>query len=54
MHRMFLSTCDHVLIRDGHCRGGIQVVDEIPKSPTGKVLRRVLVEKFEGGEKAKL
>ncbi|EIW85344.1 acetyl-CoA synthetase-like protein [Coniophora puteana RWD-64-598 SS2] len=28
-------------------RGGIEVVDEIPKNPTGKVLRRVLVEKFE-------
>ncbi|KAG6901502.1 hypothetical protein C0995_011052 [Termitomyces sp. Mi166 len=28
-------------------RGGIEVVDEIPKSPTGKVLRRVLVDKYE-------
>ncbi|KAG5729577.1 putative 4-coumarate--CoA ligase 1 [Termitomyces sp. T112] len=28
-------------------RGGIEVVEEIPKSPTGKVLRRVLVEKYE-------
>ncbi|TEB20120.1 acetyl-CoA synthetase-like protein [Coprinellus micaceus] len=28
-------------------RGGYEVVDEIPKSPTGKVLRRVLVDKYE-------
>lgn len=28
-------------------RGGIEVVDEIPKSPTGKVLRRVLQDKYE-------
>ncbi|KAH8829590.1 hypothetical protein DL96DRAFT_1708713 [Flagelloscypha sp. PMI_526] len=28
-------------------RGGIQVVNEIPKLPTGKVLRRVLVERYE-------
>ncbi|KAF6747808.1 amp dependent CoA ligase [Ephemerocybe angulata] len=28
-------------------RGGFEVVDEIPKSPTGKVLRRVLVDKHE-------
>ncbi|KAG6810648.1 hypothetical protein H0H92_010911 [Tricholoma furcatifolium] len=28
-------------------RGGIEVVKEIPKSPTGKVLRRVLQDKYE-------
>ncbi|KAL0061959.1 hypothetical protein AAF712_011243 [Marasmius tenuissimus] len=28
-------------------RGGIEVVKEIPKSPTGKVLRRVLVDRYE-------
>ncbi|KIK66686.1 hypothetical protein GYMLUDRAFT_157107 [Collybiopsis luxurians FD-317 M1] len=28
-------------------RGGIEVIDEIPKSPTGKTLRRVLRERFE-------
>jgi acyl-CoA synthetase (AMP-forming)/AMP-acid ligase II len=28
-------------------RGGIEVVKEIPKLPTGKTLRRVLVEKYE-------
>ncbi|KAF9564169.1 acetyl-CoA synthetase-like protein [Agrocybe pediades] len=28
-------------------RGGIEVVDEIPKSPTGKVLRRVLQDRYE-------
>ncbi|KAH9950549.1 hypothetical protein B0H21DRAFT_819023 [Amylocystis lapponica] len=28
-------------------RGGIEVVNEIPKSPTGKVLRRVLQERYE-------
>ncbi|TFK34780.1 hypothetical protein BDQ12DRAFT_715112 [Crucibulum laeve] len=28
-------------------RGGIEVVKEIPKSPTGKTLRRVLQEKYE-------
>ncbi|KAG0708430.1 hypothetical protein DFH29DRAFT_892469 [Suillus ampliporus] len=32
-------------------RGGIEVVDMIPKSPTGKVLRRQLVEKYENGQK---
>ncbi|KAG6883329.1 hypothetical protein C0993_006807 [Termitomyces sp. T159_Od127] len=36
-------------------RGGIEVVSEIPKSPTGKVLRRVLQEKYEKAlPKAKL
>ncbi|KAA1476773.1 acetyl-CoA synthetase-like protein [Dentipellis sp. KUC8613] len=40
-------------------RGGIQAVDQIPKSPTGKVLRRVLQEEYQReasavGEKAKL
>ncbi|KAK7444312.1 hypothetical protein VKT23_015324 [Stygiomarasmius scandens] len=35
-------------------RGGIEVVKEIPKSPTGKVLRRILVEKYEKkGKKAR-
>ncbi|KAG0708433.1 hypothetical protein DFH29DRAFT_870962 [Suillus ampliporus] len=29
-------------------RGGIKIVETIPKSPTGKVLRRVLVEEYEG------
>ncbi|KAH9932768.1 uncharacterized protein BXZ73DRAFT_101306 [Epithele typhae] len=33
-------------------RGGIEVVDEIPKNPTGKVLRRVLVERHEERQKA--
>lgn len=28
-------------------RGGIEVVKEIPKNPTGKTLRRVLVERYE-------
>ncbi|KAF9073385.1 amp dependent CoA ligase [Rhodocollybia butyracea] len=28
-------------------RGGIEVIDEIPKSPTGKTLRRVLRERFD-------
>ena len=28
-------------------RGGFEIVDEIPKSPTGKVLRRVLQERYE-------
>ncbi|KAI0669049.1 acetyl-CoA synthetase-like protein [Trametes maxima] len=28
-------------------RGGIEVVDEIPKNPTGKVLRRVLQSRYE-------
>ncbi|KAI0309886.1 acetyl-CoA synthetase-like protein [Amylostereum chailletii] len=41
-------------------RGGIQVIDEIPKSPTGKVLRRKLIEQTaspgggEGALRAKL
>ncbi|TFK27568.1 amp dependent CoA ligase [Coprinopsis marcescibilis] len=30
-----------------HLRGGIGIVDEIPKSPTGKVLRRILQEQYE-------
>lgn len=28
-------------------RGGIEIVDEIPKSPTGKTLRRVLQDRYE-------
>ncbi|PBL03846.1 acetyl-CoA synthetase-like protein [Armillaria gallica] len=28
-------------------RGGIEIVREIPKSPTGKTLRRILVDKYE-------
>ncbi|KAG2336454.1 acetyl-CoA synthetase-like protein [Suillus weaverae] len=35
-------------------RGGIGTVESIPKSPTGKVLRRVLVEQFDREAKAKL
>ncbi|TCD62312.1 hypothetical protein EIP91_007079 [Steccherinum ochraceum] len=41
-------------------RGGVEVVDSIPKSPTGKVLRRKLQDKFEAelaarqGAKSKL
>ncbi|KAG0706739.1 hypothetical protein DFH29DRAFT_980202 [Suillus ampliporus] len=35
-------------------RGGIGSVEAIPKSPTGKVLRRVLVEQYEREAKAKL
>ncbi|KAF8548348.1 acetyl-CoA synthetase-like protein, partial [Imleria badia] len=35
------------LSRHKWLRGGINVVDEIPKSPTGKVLRRVLVDEYE-------
>lgn len=30
-----------------HLRGGFEIVAEIPKSPTGKVLRRILQEKYE-------
>ncbi|KAG2033462.1 hypothetical protein BDR03DRAFT_1002101 [Suillus americanus] len=33
-------------------RGGIGIVETIPKLPTGKVLRRVLVEEYEKGVKA--
>ncbi|KAG1882793.1 hypothetical protein F4604DRAFT_1678286 [Suillus subluteus] len=33
-------------------RGGIGIVEAIPKLPTGKVLRRVLVEGYEKGAKA--
>lgn len=32
-------------------RGGIQIVDAIPKSPTGKVLRRVLQDRYEENAK---
>ncbi|KAK7682379.1 hypothetical protein QCA50_014584 [Cerrena zonata] len=35
-------------------RGGLEVVSEIPKSPTGKVLRRVLQDRYEQKVKAKL
>ncbi|KAF8553033.1 acetyl-CoA synthetase-like protein [Imleria badia] len=35
------------LSRHKWLRGGISVVDQIPKSPTGKVLRRVLVDEYE-------
>ncbi|KAG1732676.1 uncharacterized protein EDB91DRAFT_1084706 [Suillus paluster] len=34
-------------------RGGIGIVEMIPKSPTGKVLRRVLMEEYEREVKAK-
>lgn len=39
-------------------RGGFEIVDEIPKSPTGKVLRRVLQDRHErwlkkGGRKVR-
>ncbi|KAG2009620.1 AMP dependent CoA ligase [Coprinopsis cinerea AmutBmut pab1-1] len=30
-----------------HLRGGIEIIKEIPKSPTGKVLRRVLQDEYE-------
>ncbi|KAH7923339.1 acetyl-CoA synthetase-like protein [Leucogyrophana mollusca] len=33
-------------------RGGIAVVEQIPKSPSGKVLRRVLVDEYEEQRKA--
>ncbi|KAJ3506882.1 hypothetical protein NLJ89_g6614 [Agrocybe chaxingu] len=36
-----------------HLRGGIEIVSEIPKSPTGKTLRRVLQEKYEAQLKKK-
>jgi len=32
-------------------RGGIEVIEEIPKSPTGKVLRRVLQSRYESERK---
>ncbi|CAL1713286.1 unnamed protein product [Somion occarium] len=35
-------------------RGGLEVVSEIPKSPTGKVLRRVLQDRHEQALKAKV
>ena len=39
-------------------KGGLEVVPEVPKTPTGKVLRRVLVDDFvkraSSAEKAKL
>ncbi|KAF4577266.1 hypothetical protein EYR40_009365 [Pleurotus pulmonarius] len=34
-------------------RGGIEIVNDIPKNPTGKVLRRVLQEKYENKLKKK-
>jgi acyl-CoA synthetase (AMP-forming)/AMP-acid ligase II len=34
-------------------RGGIEVIDEIPKSPTGKVLRRLLRDRYEKQQKNK-
>lgn len=33
--------------------GGLAVIDEIPKNPTGKVLRRVLVEEYLRAEKGR-
>ncbi|TCD62313.1 hypothetical protein EIP91_007080 [Steccherinum ochraceum] len=35
-------------------RGGVEFVDEIPKLPTGKVLRRVLQSRFQQEQKAQL
>ncbi|ESK89209.1 4-coumarate- ligase [Moniliophthora roreri MCA 2997] len=34
-------------------RGGIEVIDEIPKNPTGKVMRRILIDAYEQKLKAK-
>ncbi|KAJ9492335.1 hypothetical protein VN97_g938 [Penicillium thymicola] len=33
-------------------RGGVQFVDEIPKNPSGKILRRILKQKFKGAAEA--
>ncbi|KAJ6515185.1 hypothetical protein C8R47DRAFT_1276472 [Mycena vitilis] len=35
-------------------RGGIEVVDELPKTPTGKTIRRVLQDEYERRARAKL
>ncbi|KAG1849899.1 hypothetical protein DFJ58DRAFT_842533 [Suillus subalutaceus] len=43
---------DERLSRYKWLRGGIGIVEAIPKLPTGKVLRRVLVEGYEKGAKA--
>jgi len=32
-------------------RGGVEVIDEIPKNPTGKILKRILVEKYNNRQK---
>jgi len=32
-------------------RGGVEIVDEIPKNPTGKVLKRVLVDRYNARNK---
>ncbi|KAJ3980433.1 hypothetical protein F5890DRAFT_1541611 [Lentinula detonsa] len=34
-------------------RGGIEIVKQIPKSPTGKTLRRILVDRYELRQKSK-
>ncbi len=34
-------------------QGGVEFVDEIPKSPSGKILKRVLRERAEGDERAR-
>ena len=33
-------------------RGGVHFVDEIPKNPSGKILRRILKQKFKGAAEA--
>ncbi len=33
-------------------RGGVKFIDEVPKSASGKILRRLLKDKY-GGEKVK-
>lgn len=33
-------------------RGGVEIVDEIPKNPTGKVLKRVLVDRYNSRHKS--
>jgi acyl-CoA synthetase (AMP-forming)/AMP-acid ligase II len=35
-------------------RGGVEIIEAVPKSPSGKILRRVLMEKEKDSVKAKL
>ncbi|KAF8887690.1 hypothetical protein CPB85DRAFT_1553254 [Mucidula mucida] len=45
--RELIKWCEAQLSKYKWLRGGVEIVDEIPKSPTGKTLRRLLIVRHE-------
>ena len=43
----FLFLCSENAIWYKHLHGGVEFVDKIPKTASGKILRRILQDKFE-------